>query len=242
MDHEFAHLVETYMAEGGAAGIMRPQPAIHRVVPAQNAVKSEWILPYDDVKAVLEASTAFGVRRCICRIQQEHIGRHCDFPVDICMNFSSRERSPRPNDISKEEALELLAKAEKIGLVHTVSNVMEGFGYVCNCCACCCGILRGITEYGIDHSVAYANYYATIDDNTCTGCGVCVTRCQVKATSLDEGIAVVDQARCIGCGLCATGCPTGAAQLQLKPDDAIVHPPKDFETWEDERLINRGIG
>ena len=45
MDHELAHLVEHYMAEGGAAGIMQPQPAIHRVVPAQSAVKTEWILP-----------------------------------------------------------------------------------------------------------------------------------------------------------------------------------------------------
>jgi hypothetical protein len=34
MDHEFAHLVETYMTDGGAAGIMKPQPAIHRVIPA----------------------------------------------------------------------------------------------------------------------------------------------------------------------------------------------------------------
>jgi ferredoxin len=240
MDHEFAHLVEAYFAEGGAEGIMRPQPALHRVIPAQKAVKSEWILPYDDVKAVLEASTSFGVRPCICRVQQDYIGRRCAFPLDICVNFSSRERPPRPGDISKEEAIALLEKAEAIGLVHTVSNVMEGFGYVCNCCACCCGILRGITDFGIENSVAYANYYSTIDADACTGCGVCVTRCQVKAISLGDGIAVVNREQCIGCGLCFTGCPTEAARLQLKPKDAIVHPPKDFGTWEDERLVNRG--
>src|SRR5512136_1760424 len=34
MDHELAHLVEDYMANGGAAGIMKPRPAVHRVVPA----------------------------------------------------------------------------------------------------------------------------------------------------------------------------------------------------------------
>lgn len=43
MDHELAHLVETYLTNGGAAGIMKPQPALHRVVPAQGTVKSEWI-------------------------------------------------------------------------------------------------------------------------------------------------------------------------------------------------------
>jgi hypothetical protein len=47
MDHELAHLVEDYLANGGAAGIMKPQPALHRVIPAQRAAKSEWILPYD---------------------------------------------------------------------------------------------------------------------------------------------------------------------------------------------------
>jgi len=40
MDHEMAHLIEHYMADGGAAGIMRPDPAIHRVVPAQSAARS----------------------------------------------------------------------------------------------------------------------------------------------------------------------------------------------------------
>ena len=46
LDHELAHLVEKYLHEGGAAGIMKPQPALHRVVPAQKAVKSEWALPW----------------------------------------------------------------------------------------------------------------------------------------------------------------------------------------------------
>jgi len=53
-------MVEEYMATGGAVGMMSPQPAIHRVVPAQSAVKSEWILPYDDVRAILLASKTFG--------------------------------------------------------------------------------------------------------------------------------------------------------------------------------------
>ncbi|MGE5549759.1 MAG: 4Fe-4S ferredoxin, partial [Bacteroidota bacterium] len=61
MDHEYAHLIEDYMAEGGAAGIMQPEPALHRVIPAQSAVKSEWILPYDDVRAILAAAKTFHV-------------------------------------------------------------------------------------------------------------------------------------------------------------------------------------
>jgi electron transport complex protein RnfB len=243
MNHELAHLVEEYMAEGGAAGIMKPQSALHRVIPSQSAVKTEWILPYDDVKAVLQAQKTFSLRDCICRVQQDLLGsRRCNFPVRTCLSFSTYERPPRPDDISKEEALALLDKFEKIGLVHTVSNVMEGFSYVCNCCGCCCGILRGINDWGIENSVAYANYYSEIDPEKCKGCGTCIKRCQVKAISKQNGISVVDRKRCIGCGLCVTGCPNGAAKLYRKPEEEIVNPPLDYATWERERLHNRGIG
>ncbi len=241
MDHAFAHLVEEYFAQGGAEGIMKPFPALHRVVPAQSATKSEWILPYDDVKAMLESSRVFNVRKCICRVQQDFIGRRCDFPLEICFNFSTYERPQRLGDISKEEALALLDKAEEIGLVHTVSNVVKGVHYVCNCCSCCCGILRGVRDWGIEQSVAHSNYYTTIDSAVCTGCGICMNRCHMNAITVNNSVATVNQKRCIGCGLCVTGCPTGAAQLHLKPEDEIVHPPMDFETWEQERLRSRNI-
>ena len=241
MDHEFAHLFEEYMSDGGGAGIMRPQPAMHRVIPAQGAVKSEWILPYDDVRSILLAAKSFSVRDCICRVQQDRLVRKCDFPLKNCLMFSPVERKPRPGDISKEEALAILDETEEIGLVHTVSNVAEQFGYVCNCCGCCCAILRGITDWGVEKSVAYANYYSVIDADECTSCGACIERCQVNAISENDGVTTVNQNECIGCGLCVTGCPTEAAKLVRKADDEIVPPPVDFATWEQERLRNRGL-
>lgn len=241
MDHELSHLVEEYLLNGGAAGIMQPQPALHRVVPAQAAVKSEWILPYDDVRAFLLSARTFNVRDCICRLQQDHLGRKCDFPLNICISFSSNERSPRPGDISQEEALALLDRSEEVGLVHTVSNVVEGVGYVCNCCGCCCALLRGIAELGIENSVAHANYYAVIDPGVCAGCGICIARCQIHAIADQDGISVVNRVCCIGCGLCVTGCSTGAASLQRLPEAEVVRPPADFAAWEQERLHNRGL-
>jgi electron transport complex protein RnfB len=241
MDHELAHLVEEYFSGPGAQGIMKLQPALHRVVPTQDSLKSEAILPYDDVRAILMASKIFNVRDCICRVQQEHLGQPCEYPVEICLNFSQYERAPKPGDLTQAEALALLDKAEEVGLVHTVSNVMEGVGYVCNCCGCCCGILRGITDWGIENSVAFANYYAVIDPQFCANCGNCIERCQVGAISEGEGFSVVDRQRCIGCGLCASGCPNQVARLVRKPEAEIVHPPKDFATWEHERLHNRGM-
>ena len=241
MDHELAHLFEQYMNESGMEGIMRPKPALHRVAPAQRAVKTEFILPYDDIKPLISQAKWFELRDCICRKQQHLVGnRKCDFPLNVCLNFSVKEKPVGPHNITQGEALKGLDQAEEIGLVHTVSNIAKGFFYVCNCCGCCCAILRGITQFGIEHSVAKANYYAIVDPEQCTGCGICEERCHVNACSVDDG-ATIDLAKCIGCGLCVTGCPTEAVKLTRKPDAEIVHPLENYKAWGQKRLRNRGL-
>jgi electron transport complex protein RnfB len=244
MDHEFAHLVEQYFNEGGTAGIMRHQPALHRVVPALEALKTEYILPYDDIKPLIAQAKSFELRDCICRKQQDLAGiRKCDFPLDVCLTFLPIETPEGPHSITREEALKVLDRAEDVGLVHCVSNVAMGVYYVCNCCGCCCGVLRGITQFGIEESVAKANYYAVVDVDECNGCGVCEDRCQVNACSVSSvgDVARIDLAKCIGCGLCVNGCPVGAVRLERRPDAEIIPPPDSYKTWEQQRLGNRGL-
>jgi len=122
--------------------------------------------------------------------------------------------------------------------VRDKSLFMGDVGYICNCCGCCCAILRGINDWGIENSVAQANYYAAIDAEQCTACGLCEQRCQVGAVSEQDGAFVVDTKRCIGCGLCVTGCPSGAAKLHPKSDEEIVPPPLDLADWEQQRMQN----
>ena len=241
IDHELSHLFEQYWQEGGAEGIMRYDPALHRVVPAQAAVKTEVILPYDDVRRLIIQANSYEVIDCICKKQQKLLGsKKCDFPLRVCLSFSTKARQKGANSISQKEALDLFKKTEEMGLVHTVNNVANGVTYVCNCCGCCCAILRGITEFGIENSVARANYYAVIDDDDCNGCGLCEERCQINACSVDI-IATIELAKCIGCGLCVTMCPTNAILLQLRPDAEIIDPPSNYDGWEQKRLHNRGI-
>ena len=40
LDHDLVHLFEAYMRDGGAKGIMGPEPGIHRVLPAHGALKT----------------------------------------------------------------------------------------------------------------------------------------------------------------------------------------------------------
>ena len=242
--HGFAHLIEDYWAaSGGLAGIMTPRPAIHRVLPSQGALKSEWILPYDDVVALLSDARSFVLSDCVCRKQQDLIGdRKCSFPRRACLSFSHFKRPAHPDRVTRGEALAFLKEAEEIGLVHTVSNVAKGIYYVCNCCGCCCGILRSISDFGLVESVAHANYACSVTGGECTGCGICVARCQVRAISIVDSVAVVDKDRCIGCGLCVTTCATGAAHLELKPPSEIIDPPADPGEWARMRRASRGSG
>lgn len=163
MNEEMASLVEDYFNDGGVYGIMQPQPALHRVIPAIDTLDSEWILPYDNVMAILENAQVFHTRDCICRLQQDSLGNGCDAPKNNCLSFSTANRNQKPGDISKQEAIRIIDDAERAGLVHSVSNVVDGFNYICNCCGCCCGILRGITTWGIENSMARANYEAIVN-------------------------------------------------------------------------------
>ena len=240
MNEELAQLVEEYLNDGGVYGIMQPQPALHRVVPAADAIDLEWILPYDNVLQILESAQAFGVQDCICRKQQLALGMGCDAKVHNCLTFSKVKRNPRPGDITKEEAIRILFEAEKEGLVHSVSNVIDNLSYICNCCGCCCGILRGITKWGIGNSMARANYEAIVKEQDCIGCEVCLSRCQVSAITIENGKAHVNRDRCLGCGLCVSTCPPCAISLSMRPKEEQSVPPKDFGQWERQRMENRG--
>ena len=245
MDAKLARLIDEYLDAGGALGIMSAGPALHRVVPSHAAIKPEWVLPYDDVRAILDTARSFYVRDCVCRVHRSKLGDSCRFPLHTCVTYVTDDRPPRPGAISKEEAVAVLDEAEQLGLVHTVSNVQtgallpEGLGYVCNCCGCCCMVLRGITKWGIAQSVAHAAYWAEIDAESCTDCGTCIERCQVHALVHDGEGPQVDRERCIGCGLCVSGCPTQAARLRKKPLGSFAVPPLDFEAWQDERRRRR---
>ncbi|MFH1699720.1 MAG: 4Fe-4S binding protein [Candidatus Zixiibacteriota bacterium] len=241
MDEELAGLIDEYLADGGAAGIMKYDPALHRVVPVRGAIHGEWVLPYEDVKKILQEAKSYATHDCICRVQRAQLGHACDRPVHNCLAFNISKLPPGFDSITQDEALRILDEAEEEGLVHTVSNVATGIGYICNCCGCCCAILRGITEWGMEKSVAYANYYAEIDADLCSDCKTCQERCQVDAIETRDDVSFVIREKCIGCGLCATGCPEEAAQLKPKPEEEIVHPPENFPAWERLRLQSRGM-
>ena len=54
---------------------------------------------------------------------------------------------------------------------------------------------------------------AMVDEDACTGCGICVEICPYEARTLNERkrIAEVNDALCVGCGGCIAACPSNAS-------------------------------
>jgi len=63
-----------------------------------------------------------------------------------------------------------------------------------------------------EHGFTPSAFKASVDPDTCVGCGTCQEVCPAGAISVKE-IARVDLKRCIGCGCCVERCPMGALAL-----------------------------
>lgn len=198
----------------GASFAGNPTPLM-RVIAVEKAINAQnRVHPYEEVQSFIKDARYIALADCACRIS---VGK-CDKPKDVCLIFDGAaeflvERG-FARQITPEEGMQVLDRAEKAGLVHTSNNSADKAGLICNCCPCCCTVLRGKTEVNHPHAFEPSRFEARIKGDECTGCGICAEeRCPVKAIEMKEDIAVVNVSECIGCGLCVTGCPVDAIEL-----------------------------
>jgi len=187
-----------------------------RIIPIQEEVESEpGVLPYQKVYEMIDQASVVGIGTCACR----DLERKCDAPREACMLFDETctylvERG-FGRYISKEELKEKLKEFDEAGLVHQINNVQERLTFVCNCCTCCCGLLRMSLEWGNPPVFTTSGFTPVVDAELCNGCGICAEeRCPVQAIEVVDETAVVHRELCIGCGLCVTGCPEEALRLE----------------------------
>jgi electron transport complex protein RnfB len=242
IDAELAERFETYFhAAFSEALSIRPQ--FHRVVPVRESVETDIsIAPFESAAGIVERASAWAVTDCICRKQTALVGRPCPHPVEACMIFSSTPGAfhgrQGTRELTKQEALDLLRSLAEAGLVHSVANTREGNWYICNCCTCSCGILRGMAEGGMASVIAHSGFVCRVDETACSACGLCAERCPFDAISVN-GAAHIDLVRCAGCGVCTVACPTSALTLIRREISEIEPLPADEETWRKERAAWR---
>ena len=245
LDRELAELFEAY-APRLLSTLGGVEPALVRVVPVNRRIDARAeVLPYDDLRAMLERCNAFRVAECICRKEMGLLDKPCSHTMETCMSFARHadayDGMPEwGREVSREEALALLERCEEEGLVHNTYNVQREPFFVCNCCSCCCGLLRALNEHGAPYMIARSNYVSEIDPESCSVCGVCdEDRCPVHAISEgDEGYQV-DEALCLGCGVCAIACEYDAIQLVERPEKDRLTPPKTIVHWSLDRTDHR---
>lgn len=244
LDAELARLFEDYFQQ--FSQMLRVKPQVHRVIPVDETIRNPMeVRPFESAAEIVNAMQSWGVQDCICRKQKALIGEGCDHPIDVCMVFHPRPNAfdthPVIHALTHDEAMGTLRRAAEAGLVHSVSNSAEGVYYICNCCTCSCGILRGMAELGIANVVASSAFVNQVDEAICNGCEDCIQSCQFKALSMDGLLAKVDAVRCTGCGVCVIACSTGALGLVRRPEDEVKPVPQTHADWGAQRIAERGL-
>lgn len=251
MDSTLANLFEDYYQQAFVK-MTAVEPKFHRVIPVGETIRNDMAIePFETAATIIENAKAWGVTDCICRQQKALIGDPCDHPLDVCMTFSQRpgafDGSSVVKALTKEEAYVTLKRAADAGLVHSVSNNLEADSfishYICNCCTCSCGILRGIAETKMSNVIARSAFVNQVDPELCAGCEICVEYCQFDALSLTPAdlFIQIDNNRCVGCGVCVPKCPEEALSLVRRPEDEIQAIPKSHQDWMELRAAARGL-
>jgi len=219
---------EEYLPEFVNWDIWQKVPQL-RVIPVNESIKVvDTILPYEQVFELINAYDEFTVLDCICRKGQHILGKGCNKPLESCLSFGmATERSKRLNRgriIGRSEAEDILHNAERAGLVLQTGNARNAV-YICTCCGCCCGVLRSLKHDSRPASRVSSPFRVRLDSDKCSGCGICIDRCQMDALSINNEKALLNSDRCIGCGLCVSTCSAGSLTLQRKSKQEQFYVP-----------------
>ncbi len=207
-------------------------PQLRTIPISQDIPVEHEILPYERAESLVRAQKKIAVAPCICRREQRIMGQGCEHPEEMCLIFGRGADYYLENGLGRridvDEALEILDIAQETGLVLQPSNSQRAVS-ICCCCGCCCQVLKSFKRHPHPASIVSSPFIVEATPETCTGCGECVSHCQMEALRLEVEMVALDANRCIGCGLCVSRCPSGSLQLGRKPKQSQKKVPA---TWQ----------
>jgi Pyruvate/2-oxoacid:ferredoxin oxidoreductase delta subunit len=220
IDRELAALFKQYYDEAYQEEMGRSNIPGFKVIPLQQNLRTDMaLLPYHKIEEDIRSARIIAVTECVCRKEAALTDHQCKHPTENCLSFGVAAEFYIENgmgrQITAEEAIQIVKKADESGLVHAGANAKH-LSNICNCCPCCCASMKGITT-GDQSRQKFMNalFEAVVDESQCTACAMCLERCPVDAISVGE-YANVDRDICLGCGLCASDCSMEAITMYLR--------------------------
>ncbi len=188
---------------------------------------------YQQVSDIIRRVSYYSIQPCFCRRKAGFLNKACKAPVEVCMGLGFAAeylvRRGFAKRASQTQMLKVLDNAEKLGLIHLTDNVKDDPTFICHCCGCCCELLQGINDLQINHAVSPTDFIADIDKEKCSGCGLCIDKCHVRAINLtdksNEKKAGIQKERCLGCSACISDCKRGA--IYMKKRQRKIYIPKN---------------
>ena len=170
-----------------------------RVMPVMSAIENDTHkASYDEISTLIEKAWAISVGPCSCRRSRRLMGEGCGhLEEDMCLYLNDNAINFSKNGehrlITKEEAYDILRRAEDNGLVHEVNQALgfDDVTAICNCCGCSCYALR-IAELFRSPNGVSSNFIARVDKDKCVACGQCVENCQTNAVRLGQKHCLTD--------------------------------------------------
>ena len=184
----------TAMVPPGGAGI-----GMH-VIPVEKAISMEntsidiehlsyWLKKYEG---------HLGASICSCRYGRKKLDEGCaDDYEGWCIGVGDMadycRETGRGYDITYEQCMEILKRAEDNGFVHQVTNIdgENKIFAICNCNVKICNALRTSQLFNTPNMSASA-YRAHVDKTKCVACGQCVEYCPAGALKLGQKLCKKD--------------------------------------------------
>ena len=178
----------TPMVPLGGAGIGMHVIPVEKAIPMESQSMdiehiSYWLKRYEG---------HIGASLCSCRYGRKKLDEGCaDDYEDWCIGVGDMadycRETGRGRDITYEEAIAILKRAEDNGFVHQVTNIdgENKIFAICNCNVNICNALRTSQLFNTPN-MSRSAYIAHVDKSKCVACGGCVEYCPSGAVKLGQ--------------------------------------------------------